>query len=152
MCARILVLLEKHEESHQVHRCLVLAGHQVVLTSTFDEAIAVLREKQFNLIISEVHLENGGSVFDFLRWVRTHRAIGEIPFVLLTTKSTQIGKYLEDGVRTTARMLGASRFIVMDSFNANEFRKQIDSLISKTDATTNLESLGSSDTAKEIGG
>jgi DNA-binding response OmpR family regulator len=129
VCARILALLEQHEESHQVNKTLVQSGHQVVLAQTFDEAIAVVQEMRFDLIISDVHLENGGSIFDFLRWVTTDAAAIKTPFVLFTMKPTLVGRYLEDGVRTTARMLGAAQYITMKCFDAEEFCRQIDSLL-----------------------
>jgi CheY-like chemotaxis protein len=137
VCARILTLLERHEESHEVNKNLVQSGHQVVVTRTFAEAIAVLQEMPFDLIISDVHLENGGSVFDFLRWVKLNPTSEATPFVLFDTKVTPVGKYLEDGLRTTARILGAARYIAMDPFNTDDFCRQIDSLLPNETTTKN---------------
>ncbi len=70
MVALILALLEHPEQQTPVKRCLELAGHEVLFVDTFIRAKSVLKQHAFDLIISDVHLENGGSVFDFLKWVK----------------------------------------------------------------------------------
>lgn len=150
MCAQILALLERQEKSHQVYSALLQDGHQVTLITSFDKAIAILHKLSFDMIISDVHLENGGSVFDFLRWVTSHPGTNKTPFVLFSTKPTPVGKYLEDGVRTSARMLGAKQYIGMDRFDANKFRKQI-ALLLRNDITV-LKTRDSEAIQNEIGG
>jgi CheY-like chemotaxis protein len=88
-----------------------------------------LQRTQVALIISDVHLENGGSVFDFLRWVKRHPIIRATPFVLFSCTPTSIAKYLEDGLKTSSRLLGAAKYITMDRFDSDEFNRQIDSLL-----------------------
>jgi CheY-like chemotaxis protein len=134
MCAWILALLEAEENSSQVAACLRKAGHQVVLAQTFKAAISLLRaQPRFELIISDVHLENGGNVFDFLRWVTSNASkVGNVPFVLYSFRPSPAAKYLEDAVRTAARVFGAAKYIAMDSFNPEEFLRVINSLIPAT--------------------
>jgi hypothetical protein len=151
MCARILALLEQEEISHLVNASLGQSGHEIVPIRTFSRAVVELQKAHFDLIICEAHLENGGSVFDFLRWVKTNPLTNEIPFVVFSTRPTPMGKYLEDGVRTTARILGAAQFIAMNLFSASHFRRQIDALLIQTDEAITTEAICPNNTAKEIG-
>ena len=47
--------------------------------------------------------------------------------------------HLEDGVRTSARMLGAAKYISMASFDSEAFRTQIDAVLPDGDTTWQLE-------------
>jgi CheY-like chemotaxis protein len=96
----------------------------------FTKAMEIFQKSSnFDLIISDVHLENGGNVFDFMRWVKRNPASSKIPFVLFSCEPASMAKYLEHGVKAAARVLGAAMYITMDTFDAEEFRKQIDSLL-----------------------
>jgi CheY-like chemotaxis protein len=129
MSALILALLEKHHNGNQVRDCLVHCGHEVFVVDTFTKAMALLKTQKIDLIISDVHLENGGSVFDFLRLIKKSQWTCDIPFVLFSFQPTPIAKYLADGTRTTMRYLGADKYIEMETFDAAEFREHINSLI-----------------------
>lgn len=131
MCAQILTLLEEDKNSHQVVESLSQSGHKVSAVQDFNRAIGLLQERRFDLIISDVHLQNGGNVFDFLKWVKKNPKTSDIPFVLFSSQPSELAKYIEDGVRTSARVFGAAMYITMDVFNSDEFRKQIDSLLPK---------------------
>jgi len=134
----VLALLENDENSKQVAESLEQSGHDVVFVETFFKAIDYLKNGHFDLIISDVHLENGGNVFDFLRWVRKNPATKKIPFVLFSSQPTQKAKYFEEGVKTTARILGATMFITMELFDSEEFRQKIDSLFPKDNQAIEL--------------
>ncbi len=99
MAALIIALLEHPEQHAQVKGCLELAGHEVVFVDSFQRAKAVLREHYFDLIISDVHLENGGSAFDFLKWVKSKPALHPIPFV---TRDFSALKFPSDPVTSTS--------------------------------------------------
>ncbi len=129
MGALILALLEDDVNAKQVKACLEGCGHEVFVVNSFVKAKALLRSKSIDLIISDVHLENGGNVFDFLRWAKKTESISEIPFVLLSTQPSPAAKYLAHGVRTTARMLGAVKYIEMETFDAAGFQEQIKELL-----------------------
>lgn len=131
MSALILALLEEHDNSEQVKACLEDCGHKVFLVDTFVNAQALLGRQSIDLIISDVHLENGGNVFDFLRWAKKNERTCALPFVLFSSRPTPMAKYLADGVRVSARTLGAAKYIEMETFDAAEFREHIDSLLPK---------------------
>jgi CheY-like chemotaxis protein len=125
MVALVIALLEHPEEQSQVRDCLENAGHQVVVVNSFPRAMAAVQEQCFDLIISDVHLENGGSVFDFLKWVKSTPTLRPIPFILFSLRPGKLAKYLCDGVRSTARIFGAARYITMDEFDSTLFARQI---------------------------
>jgi len=127
--ALILTLHEDDENSAQVAESLKQSGHNVLLSKSFPHALRLLAVQHVDLIISDVHLENGGSVFDFLRKVKKNPLTKDTPFVLFSSEPTSKAKFLEDGLRTTARILGASMYITMKVFDPVEFCKQINSLL-----------------------
>ena len=129
MVALIIALLEHSEHVAEVRGCLDEAGHEVFVVDSFAKAIALLKEHSFDLIISDVHLENGGSVFDFLKWVRSREPFRSIPFVLFSLEPNQLAKYLADGVQTAARHLGASKYISMEKFDPVRLKTEIAELL-----------------------
>jgi CheY-like chemotaxis protein len=131
--ALVLALNEDGKNSEQVAESLKRSGHNVLLSETFSHAISVLKTTHVDLIISDVHLENGGNVFDFLRWVRKNPSTIETPFVMFSAKPSAMAKYVEDGLKTAARVLGAAMFISMEIFDSDEFREAIDSLLPAED-------------------
>ncbi len=129
MDARILVTMEHPEDLKLISDSLEHFGHCVTKSATFHESMEILRTTDFDMIVSDVHLQNGGSVFDFLRWVKGDPHMQATPFVCFSAEPPEIGKYLADGVRTAARALGAAKYISMDQFDANVFRKEIEWLL-----------------------
>jgi CheY-like chemotaxis protein len=136
--ALVLALHENENNSKRVAESLKLSGHDVVLSKNFSHAIEILKNMHVDLIISDVHLENGGNVFDFLRWARNNPATKNIPFVMLSTEPTRVAKHVEDGVRTSARALGVAMYIAMETFDQEEFRRKIDSLLPAGEQATEL--------------
>ena len=140
--ALILALHEDDDHSFIVAESLKKSGHAVILCKNFNEAISVLKEKHVDMIVSDVHLQNGGNVFDFLRWAKKNPSTCDTPFVLFSAAPTKMAKYIEDGLRTSARLLGAAMYITMENFDSDEFRKKIDALLSAADQTTELSITG----------
>jgi CheY-like chemotaxis protein len=129
MTAKILVTMEHEEERKTIGDCLERVGHKVTQADTFHNAMEILRITDFDLIVSDVHLQNGGSVFDFLRWVKGDPHMSATPFVCFSAEPPEVGKYLADGVRTAARSLGAARYIGMEHFDGPLFLREIEWLI-----------------------
>lgn len=129
MAANVLVTMQHDKERNQIGDCLERVGHAVVKVDTFHNAMEILRSTDFDLIVSDVHLQNGGSVFDFLRWVKGDPHMHATPFVCFSAEPPELGKYLADGVRTAARSLGAARYISMEQFDERLFLHEIEWLI-----------------------
>ncbi len=154
MDARILVTMEHPKEMKEICDSLEHFGHKILKADTFHESMEVLRCSDVDMIISDVHLQNGGSVFDFLRWVKGDPHLQEIPFVCFSAEPPEVGKYLKDGVRTAARALGAAKYITMEKFEPTEFRHEIEWLLPIAKAGTyyadeDSKSNGDSDSGKK---
>jgi len=134
MTAKILVTMEHEVQGKTIRDCLESVGHSVTKVDTFHNAMEVLRTTDFDLIVSDVHLQNGGSVFDFLRWVKGDPYMSAVPFVCFSAEPPEVGKYLSDGVRTAARSLGAARYIIMDHFESPAFLQEIEWLLPQEQA------------------
>jgi FOG: CheY-like receiver len=127
--AQILVTMEHPDQLKLLSDSLEQFGHAVARSATFHESMNILRSSSIDLIISDVHLQNGGSVFDFLRWTKGDPHMRAIPFVCFSAEPPEIGKYLSDGVRTAARALGAAKYITMEHFDAAIFRQEVEWLL-----------------------
>jgi hypothetical protein len=118
--------MEHDSHAQLIKKGLEAAGHDVAIVDCFSKAKTLLEsrcgtangQQVCDLIISEVHLGNGGSVFDFLKWVKDDPRLNAIPFVLLSLEPSDLAKYLSDGLRVAARFLGAATYISMDTFDA----------------------------------
>jgi len=129
MTAKILALLEHSEAMELIAECLEQLGHVVYKADKFQDAMEILRQRDVDLIIGDVHLQNGGSIFDFLRWVKGDPHMRAVPFVCFSSEPVEVPKYLKDGVRTAARALGAARYMTMENFDRANFRSEIEWLL-----------------------
>ena len=120
MEALVIALLEDHKQAQEIKSCLNAAGHTVILAENFKNAKVALLENRCDLILSDVHLQNGGTIFDFLRWVRSNPTLKPIPFVLLSIEPTEMASYLSDGVRVAARVFGATKYVSLAKFDPVE--------------------------------
>jgi len=146
MRALVLGLMEESENSDQVIASLKQSGDAVHAVDSFPKALEIFSKPvKFDLIISDVHLQNGGTVFDFLKWVRRNPETKDVPFVLFSFRPAPVARYLDDSLRTTARLLGATKYITMDAFDDKEFCKQIDSLLPQSENILELNTKESSE-------
>jgi len=130
VCAEIIALIENRQEWAQLIESLSRSGHGVQVFDNFASAVSVLREQRtVDMIISDVHLQNGGDVFDFLRWVRKDPCRAATPFVMLSMEPTFMAQYLEDGIRMSSRLLGATLYIKQDKFDSHALLKEIESIL-----------------------
>ncbi len=129
MVAKILALLEHPEPMKLVVDSLEHFGHVIYKADKFQDAMELLRHHEVDLIIADVHLQNGGSIFDFLRWVKGDPHMHGVPFVCFSTEPPEVPKYLRDGVRTAARAMGAAKYMTMEQFDRGAFMAEIDWLL-----------------------
>lgn len=129
MVGKILALLQHPEAMELVASTLEDFGHIVYKADKFQDAMDILRQRDVDLIIGDVHLQNGGSIFDFLRWVKGDPHMRGVPFVCFSTEPAETPKYLADGVRTAARALGAAKYMTTEKFDSVAFRTEIEWLL-----------------------
>jgi CheY-like chemotaxis protein len=131
MNRKILALLEDPKNLEQVSECLERSGHSVLRANRFETAMRILEQQQVDLIVSDVHLQNGGDIFDFLVKVHVSPGLQGVPFVCFSFQPTELAEYLSQGVQTAARMLGATSYISMRIFDPQEFAYRINELLPK---------------------
>ncbi|MBY0357056.1 MAG: hypothetical protein K2W82_03570 [Candidatus Obscuribacterales bacterium] len=129
MAAKILALLEHTETMSLIADSLEHFGYVVLKANKFQGAMDILRSRQVDMIIGDVHLQNGGSIFDFLRWVKGDPQMRRVPFICFSNKPVDVPKYLSRGVRIAARALGAAKYIIMEKFDRAAFRTEIEKLL-----------------------
>ena len=119
---RVLALQEKTDNIANIKAAL--PDCELIHVQTIQQAIPILLAEQSNidLIISAVHLEYDGSVFDFLRVAKSNPSTSKIPFVFYCARSTKFARSVRDGLQIAARALGADKYITMEIFDAYELR------------------------------
>lgn len=131
MSFEILTLVESHQRWPRIISSLSRCGHNALLVDRYCDAIFLLNQSiKCDLIISDVHLQNGGDVFDLLRWVRTSSDRADLPFIMLNCEPTLNARYLDETIRTTARLLGVSLYVTQEKFDSDELVGKIDMLLS----------------------
>lgn len=125
MNALVIALMEDPQQACTIKSCLHEAGHTVIVVETFLEDRVALLEGHCNLILSDVHLQNGGNVFDFIKWCKREPHLKPIPFVLLSVAPPETAKYLSEGVRVAARMFGAAKYISLSKFEPGSLMAEL---------------------------
>lgn len=122
--AKILVIHELQSNTERVKTSLEPLGHEVISVTALDQARDVLGHVAVDLVISAVHFKEG-NVFEFLKWVRAEGGIIPSRFVFFCAEPTLFAKHVSGAIQTAGELLGASKYIMMDEFDMEEFRRQI---------------------------
>jgi two-component system sensor histidine kinase/response regulator len=123
-----IALLELQIDALRVKAALEGADHNVTVIDNFSIAKPLLQSAAFDVIIADVRLENGGSVFDFLRWIKSDPILKIIPVVLLSLRAGKLAKHLRDGLQIASRELGAAKYIVSEPLEPDYLNEQISDL------------------------
>ncbi len=122
MTPNILILQEKDENVANIRASLPECAF--VRVRTVDEAIPLLERQKFDLIISAVHLEYDGSVFDFLRYAKGNPKTLSVPFLFYCSLSSRFARSVRDGLQIASRALGAEKYITMESYDRDSLRAE----------------------------
>jgi len=106
-------------------------GHTTTVAQDGDEALAILRERRFDLLILDVMLP-GPSGLEILRSVREHDR--KTPILLLTARSSEADKVL--GLE-----LGADDYVTKP-FGLRELRARVKALLRRREADAPSEPMG----------
>lgn len=140
MAAQILIVHDQKAQQEQMKDALSVA-HEVSIASDAHEAMIVLKQLEnlnldrppLDLIVSCVHIEatEDMTVFDLLKWSRGNPQMCKVPFVLICSEPSSMAKSLIDSVRLAGSALGASGYMIMESFDAATFLAQIEYYLPK---------------------
>lgn len=83
--ARVTIIDDDEEFAKQTGAVLASRGYEVTLAHTTDQAVDLLiRQKPDLLILDVMFPDNPVGGFDLARQIRQHRAIRDVPILLLT--------------------------------------------------------------------
>lgn len=122
MIPEISILQEKDENVANIRASLPECAF--VRVRTIEEAIPLLEHRYFDLIISAVHLEYDGSVFDFLKFAKGNPRSSSVPFVFYCCQSSTFARSVRDGLQIAARALGADKYITMEHYDRDKLRDE----------------------------
>ncbi len=90
--AKIVIADDVSSERQLIQKVLTDAGHTVVATADGVSALAAVEEHTPDLAILDVVMP-GKSGFDVCRAIKKSESVGEVPVILLTSKSQDSDKY-----------------------------------------------------------
>lgn len=112
--ARILIFREDPGPLKPLRKALQ-AHHELVFAEKLPEAMQILRDNSFDLIICRVHMDTA-NIFDFIKALREDEALAAIPFVCLSSERSQLSKFLDTNLEHAALICGADRYLVLNQF------------------------------------
>lgn len=127
--AVILIMQEIVKNVIDIELSLAPSQHELILSWNVNDALAVLRQRNIDMVICAVHLQSG-CVFDLLRFVKVDPVRRQTKFVFFCQDPGEIARFVNSSVKATAMILGADKYIVTTKFDADRFRAEIDSLFS----------------------
>jgi CheY-like chemotaxis protein len=125
MQGRILLLESNPTYIAELQRELESPGHHVVITPTIYKAVQALEAGDFDLIVSDIHLETE-SAFDLLRTVKANVKTRSITFVFYCIHPSDLTMSMQDGLDIASAALGAAEFILMDHYDPGELCRRIE--------------------------
>lgn len=121
---KVLVLQEKSENVFNIRDSLPECD--IHLFDHVNQALqSIAIEDNYDLIISAVHMEHDGSVFDFLKAVKSHSRFQHIPFVFYCSRSSTFARSVRHGLQIAAQALGADHYITMERYDKDTLRQEL---------------------------
>jgi CheY-like chemotaxis protein len=135
MAARILIVHDEKRRQAEMKEALAHA-HTVTLADDAFEAMNLLKQFEdahldgvpLDLIVSCVHIDSKEqmTVFDLLKWTKGNPQIRDVPFILICSEPSSMARSLIDSVRLAGHSLGATAYMIMDTFEPEAFLSQIE--------------------------
>ncbi len=131
MTPTVLLLQEKDENVANIRASLPECFF--VRVRTVDEALPLLDKQKFDLIISAVHLEFDGSVFDFLKCAKSNPKTASVPFLFYCSLSSRFARSVRDGLEIASLSLGAEKYITMERYDRDALRAEFTKYLPQLD-------------------
>jgi len=111
----------------------ILAGHDLTLTGTVEEAKVELQKREFAMIVLGVNFDES-RMFELLRLVRTYRTNQLTPVVCMLTTASRLSDVAIEGLDHAVKAMLANAFLNLNRFPDDEagnarVRRIIDYLI-----------------------
>lgn len=106
----ILVAVEDAERLRRI-----LAGHELTLPASVEQAKAELEKREFALIVLGVHFDES-RMFELLRLVRTYEANQLTPVVCMLTTTSRLSDVAIEGLDHAVKAMLANAFLNLRKF------------------------------------
>jgi CheY-like chemotaxis protein len=107
--ARVLLVEDNEGLARPTAELLRNAGYEVVLASSGDEAIALLRDGRFDSVLSDIRMPGTHDGVALARWARQNRP--GLPIVLMTGYSAELAQAETLGVPVLAKPAPAATLL-----------------------------------------
>jgi CheY-like chemotaxis protein len=127
---KILVLKDRPEYIAALKTLIEPHGFAVIATGNVEEALRVLHSQDLDMIVVAIHLQEG-NVFDFIRIVRmdANVRINSLPIICLNLNPELHAPHLNESLKTSAKSLGANRFITMEPYDPSVLWTEIEKFL-----------------------
>ena len=102
------LLLAIRPEDKPLATAIIDNDYHALYCHTYEQAQACLHEEIY-AVVCGIHFDNG-KVFDYLRHVRTHPTMRDIPVFILLGNSSRYSPSIVHGMRRAAEVLGVTAF------------------------------------------
>jgi response regulator RpfG family c-di-GMP phosphodiesterase len=123
--AQILVLVDAELEVQALKECLTKRGYTLIVCSTVSQALSILKIKEIDLIVTQVHLVNECS-FDFLREVKSDPKLCAIPFAFVRLNKSPLARQIDDVVAKPGMVLGAQKYVSAEGLEPGVVCRQLE--------------------------
>ena len=107
---RILVAVEDSERLRRI-----LAGHELTVPKSVDQAKAELQKREFAMIVLGVHFDES-RMFELLRLVRTYKVNEVTPVVCMLTAESRLSDVAIEGLDHAVKAMLANAFLNLNKF------------------------------------
>jgi DNA-binding response OmpR family regulator len=125
MGAKILLITADSENMAKIEMSLSPRGHEVIPANKLSDAAHLIEnDSTIDLVICDLifPLDDG---FELLKQIRADHLRSSTPFIFLVPEE----ELLTDSLRRAAGILGADKFIFMDSFDPHRMRCEVEALL-----------------------
>jgi PleD family two-component response regulator len=111
----------------------ILAGHELTVPESVEQAKAALQKREFAMIVLGVHFDES-RMFELLRLVRTYKVNELTPVVCMLTTESRLSDVAIEGLDHAVKAMLANAFLNLNKFRDDEagnarVRRIIDYLI-----------------------
>src|SRR5919108_564856 len=97
----------------------ILAGHELVVVHTLDEAQRAVERTRFDMILIAVHFDDS-RMFDLLRYLQASGRHGERPLVCVRSQQFASPAITIEGLEIATKALGSTLFLDLTWYADNE--------------------------------
>ena len=105
------------EDAERLKR--ILAGHELTVTASVDQAKSELQKREFALIVLGVHFDES-RMFELLRLVRTYKTNQLTPVVCMLTTVSRLSNVAIEGLDHAVKAMLANAFLNLHRFPDDE--------------------------------